>query len=84
MNSQNTLPESYQYRVYKRTLFTLKDQIQQAETTTPAAVISMEAAPVDCGIHQDHLIWKVELDEQEIGCTDPNILIHNNCMEHEV
>jgi len=47
MNTWNTLPESYQQRVYNNTLATVKHQIQQAENPTPAVVISMEAARVD-------------------------------------
>jgi len=47
MNTWNTLPESYQQRVYKNTLAIVKRQIQQAENPTPAVVISVEAARVD-------------------------------------
>ena len=52
MNTWNTLPESYQQRVYKNTLATIRHQIQQAENPTPAQVISVEAARVDNPIHQ--------------------------------
>ena len=48
MNTLNTLPESYQQRVYNNTLATVKRQIQQAENPTPAVVISVEAARVEC------------------------------------
>ena len=41
MNTWNTLPESYQPRVYNNTLPTVKRQIQQAENPTPAVVISV-------------------------------------------
>jgi len=51
MNTWNTLPESYQQRVYKNTLATIKHQIQQAENPMPAEVISVEAARVDNAIH---------------------------------
>jgi hypothetical protein len=47
MNTWNTLPESYQQRVYNNTLATVKRQIQQAENPTPAMVISVKAARVD-------------------------------------
>ena len=53
MNTWNTLPESYQQRVYNNTLATVKRQIQQAENPTPAVVISVEAARVDNAILLD-------------------------------
>jgi len=55
MNTWNTLPESYQQRVYNHTLATVKRQIQQAENPTPAVVISVEAARVDTAILLDYL-----------------------------
>jgi hypothetical protein len=51
--TRNTLPESYQQRLYKITLVTVKGQIQQAEDPAPAAVISTEAARVDNDILVD-------------------------------
>jgi len=78
MNTWNTLPESYQQRVYKNTLATVKRQIQQAENPTPAMVISVEAARVDNAILLDYLTSKVTLEEPEIGSTDPNNPIDNN------
>jgi hypothetical protein len=75
MNTWNTLPESYQQRVYNNTLATVKCQIHQAEDPTPAVVISMEAAHVDNAILLDHLASKMALDEPEIGITDLNIPI---------
>jgi len=39
MNTWNTLPESYQQRVYNNTLVTVKRQIQQAENSIPAEII---------------------------------------------
>jgi hypothetical protein len=54
MNTWNTLPESYQKRMYKNTLATVKCQIQQAENPTPAAVISTEAARIDNAILIDY------------------------------
>jgi len=55
INTWNTLPESYQQRVDKNTLATVKHQIQQAENPMPAAVISTKAAPVDNDILLDYL-----------------------------
>jgi hypothetical protein len=84
MNTSNTLQESSQQRVYKNTLATLKFQIQQAENPTPAVVISLEAAGFDNAILLDYLTSEVALEEPEIGSTDPNIPIHNNCMVCEL
>jgi hypothetical protein len=81
MNTWNTLPESCQQRVYNITRATVKRQIQQAENPTPAAVISMEAVRVDHPILPDYLTSQVALEEPEIGSSDPNILIDNNCPE---
>ena len=84
INSWNTLPESYQQRVYKHTPATVKRQIQQAENTTPAMVISMEPARVDNAILLDYLTSKVALLEPKIGKTDPNIPIDNNCTDDKL
>jgi len=84
MNTWNTLPESYQQRVYKNTLATVKRQIQQAENPTPAVVISVEVARVDNAILLDYLASEVALEEPEIRSTDPNIPIDNNCMDDEL
>jgi len=84
MNTWNTLPESYQQRVYNNTLATVKHQIQQAENPTPAGVISVEAACVDNAILLDYLTSKVALEEPEIGSTDPNIPIDSNCMDDKL
>jgi len=46
MNTWSTLLQSYQQRVYKSTLLTVKRQMQNAENPTPAGVISFEAACV--------------------------------------
>jgi len=78
MNTWNTLPESYQQRVYNNTLATVKRQIQQAENPTPAVVIGVEAARVDNAILLDYLNSEVGLEEPEIGSTDSNIPIDNN------
>jgi hypothetical protein len=84
MNTWNTLPESYQQRVYNNTLATVKRQIQQAENPTPAVVISVEAARVDNAILLDYLASEVALEKPEIGSTDPNIPIDNNCKDDEL
>jgi len=84
MNTWITLPESYQQRVYKNTLATVKRQIQQAENPMPAVVISMEAASVDNAILLDYLTSEVALEEPEIGSTDPDIPIDNNCTDDKL
>jgi hypothetical protein len=84
MNTWNTLPESYQQRVYNNTLATVKRQIQQAENPTPAVVISVEAARVDNAILLDYLTSEVAIEEPEIGSTDPNIPMDNNCTDDEL
>jgi len=84
MDTWNTLPESYQQRVYNNTLATVKRQIHQAENPTPAVVISTEAASVDNAILLDYLTSEVALEEPEIGSTDPNIPIDNNCTDDEL
>jgi len=85
MNTWNTLPESYQQRVYKNTLATVRRQIQQAENPTLAVVISVEGARVDNAILLDYLTSEVALEEPEIGSTDPNIpILDNNCTDHEL
>jgi hypothetical protein len=84
MNNWNTLPESYQPRVYNNTLATVKCQIQQAENPTPAVVISVEAARVVNAILLDYLASKMALEEPEIGSSDPNILIDNNCTDDKL
>jgi hypothetical protein len=84
MNTWNTLPESYQQRVYTNTLAIVKRQIPQGENPTPAVVISVEAVLFDNGILLDSLTSKVMLDEPEIWGTDRNIPIDNNCMDDEL
>jgi hypothetical protein len=84
MNTWKALPESYQQRVYNNTLATVNDQIQQAENPTPAVVFSMEAARVNNAICLDYLTSEVAHEEPEIGSTDRNILIDNNCMDDEL
>ena len=84
MNTWNTLPESYQQKVYKNTPATVKGQIKQAENPTPAVVISTEASCVYNAILLDYLISEVALEEPLIGNTDPNIPIDNNCIDDEL
>jgi len=84
MNTCNTPPESYQQRVYNNTLATVKRQIQQVENTTPAVVISVEAARVDNAILLDYLTTEVALEVPEIGTTDSNIPIDNNCTDDKL
>jgi hypothetical protein len=70
--------------VYNNTLATVKRQIQQAENPTPAVVITVEAARVDNAILLDYLTSEVAIEKPEIGSTDPNIPIDNNCTDDEV
>jgi len=84
MNTWNIQPESYQQRVYKNTITTVKRQIQQAQNPTAAGVISTEAASVDNAILLDYWTSEVALQEPEIGSTDSNILIHNNCTDDKL
>jgi hypothetical protein len=84
MNTWSTLPESYQQRVYNNTLATVKRQIEQVENPTSAVVSSIEAARVDNAILLEYLASEVALEEPEIGSTDPNILIDNNCTNDEL
>jgi hypothetical protein len=84
INAWNTLPESYQQRVYNHTLATVKLQIQQVENPTPAVVISVEPARVDNAILLDYLTSEVALEEPEIGSTNSNIPIDNHCMDDEL
>jgi len=84
MNTWNTFPESYQLRGYTNTPATVKHPMQQAENPLPAVVISMEAAIVDNACHLDHLTSEVALGDLEIGSTDQNIPIGNDCMDAEL
>jgi hypothetical protein len=84
MNTWNTLPESYQQRVYNIILTTVKCQIQQPENPMPPVVISVEAAPVDNAILLDYMASEVAHEEHEIGSPDPNILIDNNCTDDKL
>jgi hypothetical protein len=84
MNTWNTLPEGYQQMVYYITLGTVKRQIQQAENPMPVMVIRVEAARVDNAMLPDYLASEVVLEEPEIGSTDPNIPIDNNCTDDKL
>jgi hypothetical protein len=83
INTRNTLPESYQQRVYNNILATVKRQIQLVENPTPAVVISVDAARDDYAIHLDFLASGVALEEAQIGCADPNIPLGNYCMDEK-
>jgi hypothetical protein len=83
-NIWNTLLESYQVRVYKNTLATVKRQIQQAEKPISDEVISTEAESIDNAVVLENLSSEVALEEPEIGHTDRNILIDNNCKNDEL
>jgi len=84
MNTWNTLPESYQRRVYKHTLATVKSRMEQVENPTPAVVISMEVVHVDNAVLPDYLTLEVALEEPQIGSPDTNILIENNCKDDKL
>jgi len=61
MNTWNTLPKSYQQRVYKIHLAMVKHQIEQAENPIPAVVISMKTAHNDNPILLQYLTSEVVL-----------------------
>jgi hypothetical protein len=67
--------------VDNNTLATVKREIQRAGNPMPAVGISMEAARVDNGILFDSLASEVALEQPEIGITDRNIPLDNNCTE---
>jgi hypothetical protein len=84
VNTWNTLPESYEQKVYYTTLHTVKRQIQQAEYPTPAVVISLEALRVNNGILLDYLASEVALEGSAIGRTYPHIPIVPNCTDENL
>jgi hypothetical protein len=84
MNTWYTLLENYIQRLYNNPLATVKHQIQQAENPKPAMVISLEAGRVDHAILLDYLSSEVAPVEAEIGSTDCNIPIGNNCMNNKL
>jgi hypothetical protein len=47
-------------------------------------VISTEAASVDNAILLDYLTSEVALEDPEIGSTNPNIPLDNNCTDDEL
>jgi len=49
-----------------------------------AVVISVEAVRVDNAILFDYLTSEFVLEEPDMGSTDPNILIDNNCMDDKL
>jgi hypothetical protein len=77
-NTWNTLPESYQLRVYRNILTTVKPRIQQVENPTPAVVLSVKAASVNDAIPLESLTSEVAIEEAEMRSSDPNIPIHSN------
>jgi len=83
MNTGNTLPDSYQERVYNNTHATEKREIQQAENQTPALVIRIESLHVGNAIFLGDLASEVELREPEIKSTDPHSPMTNICMDDE-
>jgi hypothetical protein len=50
----------------------------------PAVVISVETVRVDNAILLDYLTSEVALEEPEIGSTDQNILMANNCTDDKL
>jgi hypothetical protein len=70
--------------VYNNIQATVKCQIERAENPTAAVVISTESALVDNAIHLDYVTSKVAIGEREIGSTDPNITIDNNCTDDKL
>jgi hypothetical protein len=84
MNTWNTLPESYQHRAYKNTLARVKHQIELAEIPMPVVVIRVEEARVGYAILPDHLTPEVMREEPQIGTTDRNIPMDNNCTDDQL
>jgi hypothetical protein len=70
--------------VYNNSDPTVNHQTQQAENPMPDAVISTEAVCLENAILHDYLTSQVALEEPEIGSTDPNIPIDNNCRDDEL
>ena len=70
--------------MYNNTLATVKRQIQQAEKPTPAVVISVKAVRVDNAILLNYLTSKMALEEPQIGSTEPNFPIDNNCTDDQL
>jgi len=84
MKTWNTLPESYQERMNKNTLATVKRQIKQAENSMPSMVISVKAARIDNTSFVNYLNSEVGLEDPEIGGTDKNVPIDDNCTDDEL
>jgi hypothetical protein len=82
MNPCNTLLESYQQRVYTSMLAAVKHQIQHTENPMSATVCRAEAVHVDSARLHHHLISEVALEESEIGSTNLNLPIGNNCTDY--
>ena len=84
MNTWNTPLESYQQRVYKNSLATVKRQIQQVENPMPAVVLSVEVVHVDNAVLLDNLTFGVVLEETDSWSSNPNIPTDNNCMNDKL
>jgi hypothetical protein len=54
------------------------------ENTTAAIVISVEVARVDSAILRDYVTSNVAQEEPQIGSTEPNFQIDNNCTDDKV
>jgi len=70
--------------VYNNTIATVLRQIQPAENSTPAVVISTEAVSVGNVIVLVNMTSEVALEKPEIGCTDQNIPMDTNCTDDEL
>jgi hypothetical protein len=65
--------------VYNKTLAIVKRHIQQAAKQTPVGVRIVAAAGVENSILPEDFSSTVELGKRDIGSTDPDIPIDNNC-----
>jgi hypothetical protein len=83
MTTWNSLPVSSKQTVYSNSLATFMRHIQQMDNPKPAVVISMEAERVHNPILLENVTSKVSHEKPEIGSTDPNIPIDNNCTDDE-
>jgi len=71
MNTWNTLPESYQQRVYKNTLATVKHQIQHAENPTCGEPNTWRAQHVENPIRGEPNTRRTQHAENPT-CREPN------------
>jgi hypothetical protein len=84
MNTWNTLPESYQQRVYNITVATVKHQKKQAEKPAPPMANSIEPTSIHMTILLDYLTTEMALAEPENRSTEPEIPIHKICTNYEL